>query len=291
MSLARREALWGWLFVAPFLVLFLVFTLSPTVLTVVMSFVDWVARKPVWVGLNNITYVLGDERFWMALRNTLTYVAIYVPAAIILALLVALNLSKLKSHVLRQAFQGAFYLPGVASLVAVAVVWRFIYNREFGLLNWLLSLVGVAPINWLGSQTTALPSLILMDLFTGLGGAIIIFVAAVLGLPAELYDAAHIDGADGWREIIYITLPLLTPSILYVAVVTTIGAMQLFISVFMLTNGGPAGATLTLAFVMYRYAFVFLKIGFGSAVGMGLLLVTVLLAALQFRWFRAVVEY
>jgi ABC-type sugar transport system permease subunit len=130
-----------------------------------------------------------------------------------------------------------------------------------------------------------------MSIVTGLGGGIIIFVAAILGLPSELYDAAHIDGADGWREVVYITIPLLTPTILYVLVATTIGALQVFVPIHLLTGGGPAGATLSLAYLIYRYAFVFLRVGYGATAGVALLFITLGLTVLQFNWFRTAVEY
>ena len=291
MNYARREEMWGYIFVTPFLVLFLVFVLVPTIMSVVMAVLEWYDRKPVYVGLENIDFVVHDQRFWHSVRNTLSYVGMFTIAAVALALAVAIRITKFRSQGMRQGFQSAFYLPSVVSLVAVAVVWRYIFNNQFGMINYLLSLVEIEPVNWLGNTQTALPSLVIMDLVTGLGVGIIIFVAAVLGLPSELFDAAHIDGATGWLETIYITIPLLTPSILYVAVTTTIVAMQLFVSVFFLTKGGPVGSTLTLAFLTYRYAFVFLKIGYASAVGLALLLLTLALAVVLFRWFRSVVEY
>ncbi len=291
MNYARREEMWGYIFVTPFLVLFLVFVLVPTVMSVVMAALEWYDRKPVWVGMANIDHVLNDQRFWQSVRNTLSYVGMFTIAAVALALAVAIRITKFRSQGMRQGLQSAFYLPSVVSLVAVAVVWRYIFNNQFGLINYLLSVVGVESVNWLGNPQTAMPSLVFMDLVTGLGVGIIIFVAAVLGLPSELFDAAHIDGATGWLETIYITIPLLTPSILYVAVTTTIVAMQLFVSVFFLTKGGPVGSTLTLAFLTYRYAFVFLKVGYASAVGLALLLLTLALAVVLFRWFRSVVEY
>ena len=291
MNYAKREEMWGYIFVTPFLVLFLVFVLVPTVMSVVMAALEWYDRKPVWVGFDNIDHVLNDKRFWQSVRNTLTYVGMFTFAAVALALAVAIRITKFRHQGMRQGMQSAFYLPSVVSLVAVAVVWRYIFNNQFGLINYLLSVVGIEPVNWLGNPQTALPSLVFMDLVTGLGVGIIIFVAAVLGLPSELFDAAHIDGATGWLETIYITIPLLTPSILYVAVTTMIVAMQLFVSVFFLTKGGPVGSTLTLAFLTYRYAFIFLKVGYASAVGLALLLLTLALAVVLFRWFRSVVEY
>jgi multiple sugar transport system permease protein len=291
MNYVKREELWGYLFITPFLLLFLIFVLAPTLLGIVMSVLEWYARRPVYVGLTNFAYVLNDQRFWTSMRNTLTYALVFTPLAIALALGVAIRIAQLRSTQVRQTLQGAFYLPGVISLVAVAVVWRYIFNKEFGLLNFLLGLLGIEPFNWLGSTQTALPSLMLMDLVTGLGSGIIIFVAAILGLPREVFDAAHIDGATGWREMIYITLPLLVPNILFVAVATTIAAMQLFIPILFLTKGGPVASTMTLAFLTYRYAFVFLKIGYASVVGLSLLLATLVLAGVQFRWLRTSIEY
>ncbi|MGH7863111.1 MAG: carbohydrate ABC transporter permease [Candidatus Dormibacteraceae bacterium] len=207
------------------------------------------------------------------------------------AVLIAAFINSLVSQRLREFFEAAFYLPGVIALVAVSVVWRFIYDYELGLLNFLLSLFRVSPVNWLGDPHVALAAVAAMEVLTGLGGGIIIFVAALGGIPQELYNAAKIDGAVPRQTFRHITLPLLMPAILYVAVVSTIGAFQVFTPIYLLTFGGPANATTTIGWLIYRQVFYFTDVSLAATTGLMLLLATLIFTIVQFRWFSTVVEF
>lgn len=292
-ALAAREERWGFLLIAPFCALFFVFKVIPAVMAIWLSLANWqfATNASTFVGLHNFERLLAQSSFWQAMLNTFVYAAMVTPTSVVVAVLIAAFINSLVSQRLREFFEAAFYLPGVIALVAVAVIWRFIYDDELGLLNFLLSLVHVGPVNWLGDPHIALAAVAAMEVLTGLGGGIIIFVAALGGIPQELYNAAQIDGAVPRQTFRHITLPLLTPAILYVAVVSTIGAFQVFTPIYLLTFGGPAGATTTIGWLIYRQVFYFADISLAATTGLMLLLATVVFTIFQFRWFSAVVEF
>lgn len=286
------ERIWGYLFVAPFLLLFAIFHIVPAGMAVWLSLVDWKPRSVTWVGLANYTKILELDAFWLAMGNTFLYVLMVVPISMVLAFITAQLIYTIRTESIRQFFQGAFYLPGVVSGLAVAIVWRFMFDNEIGLLNYLLTQVfSLQPVNWLGNPSIALASLALMAILSSGGAAIIIFVAALGGIPQEYYDAATIDGAGPLRQLTSVTLPLMIPSILYVLVVSTIGAFQVFIPVYTLTSGGPANRTMTVGFFIYRQIFYYSDLGVAASAGLLLLLVTVGFTIIQFRRFSSVVEY
>ena len=292
LSYSTIEKLWGYFFIIPFLLLFLLFHIIPAGLAVWLSVVHW---KPLggsqWIGLLNYSRIFANDAFWSAMKNTFLYVFMVVPIGMALSFLTAVLIFSLRYNSLRQFFEAAFYLPGVISGLAIAIIWRFIFDYEVGLLNYVLSVFHAQPVNWLGNIHTALPSLAGMALSGGGGASIIIFVAALGGIPTEFYDAATIDGAGAWRKIWSITLPLLVPAMLYVLVVNTIGAFQVFIPVYILTHGGPANSTLTIGYFIYRQVFYYGDLGVAAAAGLILLLVTVGFTIAQFHRFSQVVEY
>ena len=284
--------LWGYLFIAPFMALFLVFKVYPSLYAVWLSFVIWKPRgASQWIGLQNYANLIQNELLQKAFVNTFLYVLMVVPTGIVLSLFTAILIYSLRSNAVRQIFQAAFYLPGVISGLAVVLVWRYIYDPEIGLLNYLLSLVGLPPQNWLGNPNTAMPAVAAMALVGGGGGSVIIFVAALGGIPQELYDAALIDGASNWSKHRYITLPLLVPPTLYVMVSSTISAFQVFAPMMVLTHGGPMNRTLTAGFLIWKLIWSYADLGAASATGVMLLLACIGLTIAQFRWFSQVVEY
>lgn len=289
---ATVEKLWGYVFIAPFIILFLIFHIVPSGMAVWLSLVRW---RPMggseWVGLLNFSRIVANDVFWIAFKNTFLFVLMVVPPGMLLAFLTAVLIFSLRQDAMRQFFQAAFYLPGVVSGLAVAIIWRFIFDYQVGLLNYFLSVFGIEPVNWLGNIHTALPSLAGMALLGGGGASIIIFVAALGGIPTEFYDAATIDGANALQKLRTITLPLLVPSILYVLVVSTIGAFQVFIPVFVLTHGGPVNSTTTVGYFIYRQVFYYADLGVAAAAGLFLLVATVGFTIVQFRRFSQVVEY
>jgi multiple sugar transport system permease protein len=292
-AVARREATWGYLFILPFMVLFFVFRIVPSLMAFWLSVVAWkpgTGEAP-FIGLANFELLLSQPTAFKAFANTFYYALLATPSGIVLALGTAALIHVTPWPRVRTFFQAAYYLPGVVAAVSIAVVWRFIYDYDVGLLNFLLGLLGIEKLNWLGHPSTAMISVVIMEVLVGLGGTIIIFVAALAAIPQDLYDAAKIDGARPWQEFLHITLPLIVPAILYVAVVRTIVAFQVFVPIYLLTQGGPANSTLTVGFLIFRQVFYYAEIGLATATGLVLLLVTLIFTVIQFRWFSSVVEY
>jgi multiple sugar transport system permease protein len=292
LKYSTLEKAWGYLFITPFMAFFLVFTILPYAMVVWLSFVDWHPRGVTeFIGFQNYADVIGASAARKALINSFYYALLVVPLSTALSLFTAILIVSLRSKALRSFFQATFYLPGVISGLAIAIIWRFVFDFHVGVLNHLLSLFGLEAINWLGDIYTALPSLAGMAILAGNGVAVIIFCAALLGVPTELYDAAAVDGASFWRKQWSITLPLLTPSILYVLVVSTLGALQVFVPVYVLTRGGPVQSTMTAGYYIYNELIFYHNAGTAAAAGLLLLLATVGFTVFQFRRFSQVVEY
>jgi ABC-type sugar transport system permease subunit len=289
---ATREKLWGYLLIAPFMLCFIVFVLVPYGMVVWLSVVDWHPRGVTeFVGLQNYTDVIGMSAARKGLVNSFYYALMVVPLSTVLALFTAILIVSLRSRTLRGFFQATFYLPGVISGLAVAIIWRFVFDYHVGVLNYFLSLFSLQPVNWLGDLYTALPSLAGMAVLSGNGVAIIIFCAALLSIPTELYDAAAVDGATFWRKHWAITLPLLTPALLYVLVVSTLGALQVFVPIYVLTRGGPVHSTMTVGYFIYNELIYHSNTGTAAAAGLLLLIATIGLTIFQFRRFSQVVEF
>ena len=286
----RARKLWGFSFAVPFLVFFVFFTLVPYVMSIWLSVVNW---QPVlgttFEGLGNYAYVLKQRAFLRSLQNSFTYALMVVPGRLVVSLLAAILIVSLAKN-WQSFFQAVFYLPGVISGLAVSIIWRFVFDNEIGVLNFFMTKLGFEKVAWLGDPKTALASLALMALVGGYGGSIIIFSAALLGIPQSLYDAASVDGASFWRRHWNVTLPLLTPAILYVLVMGTLGALQVFVPVYALTGGGPVYATTTVGYYIYSELIFMNRTGTAAAGGMILLVLTIGLTALQFRRFSQVVE-
>lgn len=285
----RRTAT-GWGFALPFTALFMVFMAGPVVASLVMSFTDMKSldiRDPLAVdpvGLANYHRLLNDELLIKAAGNTLIFVVLGVPLTMIAGLAVALGLNSGLTR-LRSLFRVGYYLPVVTSIVAVAVVWRFLLQPDTGLLNSLLALVGVKGPQWLDDPDLALPSLIAMAAWRGMGFQMVIFLAGLQAIPQALYEAARIDGASGWAQFRYVTLPSLRPTLLFVGVVATIGYLQFFEEPFVMTSGGPLSSTLSVSYHIYNQ-FGFGNYGYASAMSYALFVVIVGLSVLWFRLLR-----
>lgn len=286
-----RRAVVGWSFALPFTVLFLVFMALPIIASLVMSFTDMRSsdlRNPLAVdavGLENYTRLFEDELFRRAAVNTAIFVLVGVPLTMAagLAAAVFLNAGVTK---FRTLFRVGYYLPVVTSIIAIAVVWRFLLQVDTGLVNNLLRLVGVTGPNWLEDTRFALPSIIVMATWRNLGFLMVIFLAGLQAVPQHLYEAALIDGAGRWRQFTSITLPLLRPTLLFAAVVTGIGYLQLFEEPFVMTQGGPLSSTLSVAYHIYNQ-FGYGNYGYASAASYVLFIAIVLLSLVQFRLIRA----
>ncbi|MFN8444862.1 MAG: sugar ABC transporter permease [Caldilineaceae bacterium] len=280
-TLRTREALAGYLFVAPALFGFLVFIAGPILVSAYFSLTEYkLTRSPQWAGLQNYQTLWQDELFWQSLNVTVRYAVLALPLGLVLSLGLALLLNQKLWGV--AFWRTVYYLPAVISGVAVAVLWSWILNPEFGLLNTFLRYLGIQGPNWLGDTRTALPALVLISLW-GIGGNMLTYLAGLQGIPTELYEAASIDGAGSWRRLINITLPLLSPVIFFNLVMGLIGVFQFFTEPFIMTRGGPEQSTLSYMLYLYRNAFTYFKMGYAAALAWVLFLLVLLLTLAVFR--------
>jgi multiple sugar transport system permease protein len=289
---ALRRHGWSYLFVLPTFSLFVVFTVAPVVQAFALSLQNATVVGGTWTGLDNFATLGADPVFRQALGNTVLYATIVVAAQVTLALVVASLIQPLgrRSQVLYRAL---FYLPLVNSAILVAMVWRWIFNpNPFGLANAALGSIGLGPFLWIGSSDQALIAVILSSILIVPGGGVVLYSAAIGSLPKELYEAADVEGASWLVKWRYITVPLLKPTTLYLLVVYTILAFQVFERVYVMTNGGgPNNATITIVQLIYSTAFQFGRYGLASAMAVVLFLMAVAVAVVQFRALRTDVEY
>jgi multiple sugar transport system permease protein len=287
---SRAEARAGLAFVAPGLGLILLFFVVPVVAGFLLAATDFdiygigdlsTAR---FVGVGNFTALLHDPVFWKALANTFYFVLVGGPLSVAVslgaAMLVNARLVRFKG-----LFRTVYFAPVVTTMVAVAVVWRYLYHPRFGLLNQVLALVGLPDVNWLGDPRWAMPAIILMAVWKNFGYNMIIFVAGLQGIPVTLYEAARVDGAGPWQQFRRITVPALRPMLVFVGVITMIGYFQLFTEPYVLTGGtgGPLNATLSLVMYMYKQGFRWWNIGFAAAVALVLFLIILAGTLVQMR--------
>lgn len=284
------KARWAYFFVAPHLVLYCVFFLLPVAWSMVLSLLDYQWWGVEFVGVANYVRVFADPVFWKAVVNTAYYTLGVVPLWLGKALIIsALIFTFCKP--LQTFFKAAFYLPHVTSAVILSMIWLWIYNPPFGLLNYLLAFLGVDPVAWLGNKLTAMPSLILMQVVMGGGSSIVLISAAMNGIPMYLYEAAELDGARPAQVFLRVTLPLLKPTLLYLVVTGTINSFQVFTNIYLMTRGGPQFSTTTIVYMIYDTAFKQFQFGPASAMAMVLFVITAVFALVQFRWLGQEVEY
>ena len=289
-AIRRRHATVAWLFVLPFVAVFGVFMLVPLLSSVVMSFTDFRSSDVAtpwavnFVGVRQYTHLFADPVFRRALVNTAYFVLVGIPLTMAVALVLAMALNTGVNR-FRTVFRVGFYTPVVTSVVAVAVVWRFILQPD-GLINRVLGTVGIAGPDWLHSSTWAMPSLIVMAAWRNMGTLMVIFLAGLQALPAEVGEAATADGAGAWQRFRHITLPLLRPTLLLGAILISVGYLQFFEEPFVMTEGGPLNATLSATYFTYNQ-FGFGRYGAASAASYVLFVVIAAVGVLQFRLLRA----
>ncbi|MBK8046633.1 MAG: sugar ABC transporter permease [Anaerolineales bacterium] len=278
---ARRETLTFYLLISPWIVGFLFFTLGPVLVSLGISFTRWnLLTPPVPIGLRNYTRMLDDRLFWQSLSVTFRYTLLYVPSELVGGLLLALLMNRNIKGI--RADRTSYYLPTVISGVAFVVVWMWLFQPEVGLINATLSRFGIQGPRWLADPRTALFALWMMSLW-GLGRNAIIFLAGLKGIPKELYEAAAMDGAGMWQGFRHVTLPMLTPTIFFVLVLSLIATLQTFTSAFVATNGGPLDSTLFYVLYLYRKAFQEFQMGYAAALAWVLFIVILLLTILVVR--------
>jgi multiple sugar transport system permease protein len=276
----------GYLMILPWLLGFIVFTAGPMIASLLLSFTQWnVIKPPRFTGLRNLSNMLEDPFVGISLFNTAYFTFIAVPLHVVGALIFALLMS-MKLRGIR-IYRTLYYLPAVTPAVASALLWAWVFNSDYGLINTLFRLVGLPKIQWLLDPAWAKPAFIIMSLW-GLGGAMLIYLAGLQGIPQILYEAAAIDGANRWQRFKNITIPMLTPVIFFNLIMQIIGSFQVFTAAYIITQGGPANATLFYVLYLWRTAFTHLRMGYASALAwvlfMLILLFTVLQLWLSGRW-------
>ncbi len=278
----------AWLFLAPALLLIGCFFFLPVAASLLLSFTDFdiyaiADRANVrLVGLRNYSDLVASPMFWTALRNTFYFVVVGGPVTVAVslgaALLVNARLVRFKS-----VFRALYFAPFVTTLVAVAIVWRYLYHPEYGLLNYALGALGIGPVNWLGDPRWAMPAIILLAVWKNFGYHMLIFIAGLQAIPEELYEAAYLDGAGPWRRFRHVTLPMLGPTLAFVGLITMIGFFQLFAEPYVMTQGGPLRSTTSLVLLMYEEGFRWWRMGYAAAVAFVLFLVILGVMLIQRR--------
>lgn len=281
LSARTREAIHGYIFMLPAILGLLIFMLGPIVVSLYLSFTRYdLLTSPEWIGLENYATLFKDPLFWQALRVSAIYSLVSVPLGLACALVAAVLLNQKMRGI--TVFRSIYYLPTVISGVGVAMLWRWMFNFQYGVINVLLSYVGIRGPAWITDERWALPALIVSSLW-GIGGTMLIFLAGLQGIPSELYEAAEIDGAGRLRQFRAITLPLISHVTFFNLVLGIIGALQNFTDAFVMTGGGPNNSTLFLTLYLYRNAFQYLNMGFASAVAWVLFLIVLILTLVVFR--------
>ncbi len=276
-----KENLEGYLYAAPWIIGFFVFTLSPFFSSVWYSLNRWDLVTPIkFLGFQNYTDMFQNDVFWKSSGVTIRYVLMSLPAGMVLAMLLALLVNKQNKVTL--FFRSVFFLPSVASGVAVYVLWRWIFNPEFGLINYLLSLIGIKGPNWLLSSDWALPAMVIMS-FWGVGGTMLIYLAGLQSVPQHLYEAAEIDGANLSQRFWFITLPMMSPTIFFTLVIGMIGGLQSFTNSYVMTRGGPDYATYFYGLNLYLEAFNNFRMGYASALAWVLFIAVLVITLIQFK--------
>jgi multiple sugar transport system permease protein len=290
--LRRSEILTAYLFLSPTLVGFVLFIVGPVIAAVVLSTYNWNLITPAEpAGLDNYKQLVNDPRLGPIYLNTFKIAVSTVALKLVLGIIIAVLLDSKIHNWLRTFFRLSFFFPFVVSATAVALIWSFLLNRDLGLVNWFLGLVGIGRIPWLNSSGWSPIAVVITDVWKDLGFYIVVFVGGLQTIPGDLYEAAEVDGSNRLQRFIYITLPLLSPTILFLSVIGLIGAVQIFAQPYVLTQGGPGDATRTVVMYIYEQGFRFFNMGYASTVALSLFVVLFLLTLLQFLFSRRWVFY
>ena len=291
LSIERRQAQAGRLFVLPALSLIAVFFFVPVVVGLILSLTDFdiyaigdpsIAR---FVGLGNYGEILHNPVFWKALGNTMYFVFASGPLMMIVSLAAALLLNAKLARA-RGFFRTAYFLPVVTTIVAVSIVWRYLYHPHYGLLNFALGKIGLGPIDWLGDPHWAMPAIIVLAVWKNFGYNMLIYLAGLQSIPEDLYEAAHLDGAGWWGRFVHVTLPGLGPTMLFVSITTLLNQFQLFAEPYVMTQGGPLQSTMTLVLFLYEQGFRWWRMGMAAAIAFLLFVIMLTGTLIQLRLSR-----
>ncbi len=291
LTLKSRETLAAYAFLAPFMLFFMVFVVRAVVEAVRMSFYDWHILRPMrpYIGIENYLELLNDDVWWISLQNTIVFTAITVIGTTIVALAAALAVTRpIKGQ---SFFRVLLYMPSLLSVGAVGLIWVWLLNTQFGIVNYGLSFLGIRPINWLGDPGLVIPSLSLTTIWWGFGFPMLIFIAGLQGIPDQLYEAARIDGGSDKDLFLHITLPLLRPTILFVTVTGVISHFQVYGQPFIMTTGGPGRSSYSLIFYLYQIAWTAFRMGYGAAVAVCIAVIMAVMTSVQFIVLSRRIEY
>lgn len=288
-GIKRQRALLGYLFLAPTVIGLLVFIVGPMIYTFVLSFYKWnIFRPPEYIGLANFERLSQDGRVFLSFKNTFVLVIMTVTMLEVFALALALAVNRVANRALAYFFRTVYFLPVLLSGAAVAVTLGYLFHQDFGVINYYLGLLGLPKTPWLTSSDTVLWTIALTTVWRNLGFTFIVYLGGVSSLPKEVLEAAEVDGAQGWRRLVSITLPLLSPTILFAAVTDIIKMLQFFDEPFIMTRGGPGDSSRTVVMMMYESGFGNLDFGYGSAIALALFVVIMVVTGFQFalskRW-------
>ncbi|NLG98560.1 MAG: sugar ABC transporter permease [Chloroflexi bacterium] len=286
LSLAKREAIWGYILAAPMLLGVLIFFYLPLGASLLIGFTKWdVLTAPEWVGLNNYINLFREPLFYKTVWNTTRYALMVVPAGLVVSLTMALALNK---HIrFRSVYRLIYFLPVLTIPVAIALVWQWIYNPQYGLFAQMFGI----KVQWLTDMKMAMPALAIMAIWMGSGYGMVIFLAGLQNIPQMYYEAAKVDGANAWQQFIHITLPLLTPTIFFNLLTSLISAFQTFDIVYIMTQGGPLNTTRTMVYTIWEDAFHYFRMGSATAQAWILFAIILVISLLQFRSQKRWVHY
>lgn len=281
MTLEKRNAIWGAIMVSPIMIGIALFSILPVLFSFYISFHQWdMLHDPTWIGLDNYIEVFTGRMLPILSKNTLVYCGIAIPGAIIFGMLLALAMnSKIKGVAL---YRTAFYLPNITTTVAVCIVWSWLYNRDYGLFNNILNMLGFDSIKWITSKKMAMPSVAIMTVWQAMGYDMILLTAGLKAIDETYYEAAQIDGSSSWNTFWKITLPMLTPTLFFLVVTHCIGYIQMFDASFIMTEGGPGNATRTFSMHIYNTAFEYFKMGEAAGYAWVLFAIIFVITLIQF---------
>jgi len=287
MKQKQKTALIAYIFILPQIIGILCFILGPMVISLVISFSRWnLVDPPQWVGFENFRMQFHDPLFWKVVLNTVYYSSVSVPLGIVISLGLALVLNKKIKGV--TWYRSIYFAPVVTPMVAVALVWSWLYNPDFGAINTVLNYVGIRGPKWLADTTWAMPSIIIMSIWKSVGFNMVIFLAGLQNIPEQLYEAANLDGANRWHKFRDVTLPMLSPTVFFIMIISVMSSFQVFSQIYIMTGGGPANSTNVIVLHIYNLAFRYWKMGEGSVVGWVLFAIILLFTLIQFglskRW-------
>ncbi len=280
----------GSLYALPAIIGFLLFSVVPIIYSLVLSFTDYtVTNKAKFIGWENFRYMFTEDvYFWNSLKVTFSYILMYTPLSLLVSFLLALLLTTKSKSI--WVFRTLFYIPNIVPFIATSVLWLYLFNPDYGLLNQILEFIGLDGIRWIYSEQTVLPSLILMKLWT-VGGTTLIFLAALMNVPTELFDSVEVDGGRYIHKVIHVMLPTISPVIFFNLVMTLIGAVQTFTEAYVMTEGGPGTSSYFYGYHVYKTAFAYGEFGAAAALSWVLMLISITLTIVVFKWSKSWIHY